>query len=404
MTLHLPTLIVAAIATMAMSSALMTLFGRTQRVYRGFWWWTAAQWMGTLGLALQLFRDSRPELLPLSNLLLMQWPIVTLIGVRRFYPRQVLPVPPLVDLLLLAFAYLLWAATWAAGGDLLARVAAFGSGACMLFLYSAAIMMFLHARHRSSALKALITAQCIVAAVQALRAAQASLRDVAWLVSDDVTLFVGLSSAMLAMAMIYLSLLLTHERTTLKLAESQRRLRQLAYTDMLTEVPNRRHFYQLATKALALGKPGTAAIVTFDIDHFKHINDTLGHAEGDEALREVARCTRDTLRAQDVAGRIGGDEFALLLPESHIDDALAVADRLSARIEGQRAAGGSIALSLSFGIVLARAGENIADALLRADQALYEAKRQGRSRAVVADGSANSPVFAESRAMGLGAR
>ena len=404
MTLHLPTLIVAAIATMAMSSALMTLFGRTQRVYRGFWWWTAAQWMGTLGLALQLFRDSHAELLPLSNLLLMQWPIVTLIGVRRFYPRQVLPVPPHVDLLLLAFAYLLWAATWAAGGDLLARTAAFGSGACVLFLYSAAIMTFLHARHRSSALKALIAAQCIVAAVQALRAARASLRDVPWLASDDVTLFLGLSSAMLAMAMIYLSLLLTHERTTLKLAESQRRLRQLAYTDMLTEVPNRRHFYQLATKALALGNPGTAAIVTFDIDHFKHINDTLGHAEGDEALREVARCTRDTLRAQDVAGRIGGDEFALLLPESHIDDALAVADRLSARVEGQRAAGGSIALSLSFGIVLARAGENIADALLRADQALYEAKRQGRSRAVVADGSANSPVFGESRAMGLGAR
>ena len=143
MTLHLPTLLVAAIATMMMSSALMTLFGRTQRIYRGFWWWTAAQWMGTAGLALQLLRNAQPELLPLSNLLLMQWPIVTLIGVRRFYPRQVLPVPPLADVLLLAFAYLLWAATWAAGGDVAARVSAFGIGACVLFAYSAAITALL---------------------------------------------------------------------------------------------------------------------------------------------------------------------------------------------------------------------------------------------------------------------
>ncbi|MCB2019608.1 MAG: GGDEF domain-containing protein [Burkholderiaceae bacterium] len=406
MTLHLPTLLVAAIATMMMSSALMTLFGRTQRIYRGFWWWTAAQWMGTAGLALQLLRNAQPELLPLSNLLLMQWPIVTLIGVRRFYPRQVLPVPPLADVLLLAFAYLLWAATWAAGGDVAARVAAFGTGACVLFAYSAAITALLHARHRSPALKALIAVQGVTALVQALRVAQAGLAEVPWFARDDVTLIVGLSSAMLAMAMVYLSLLLTHERTTLKLAESQRRLRTLAYTDMLTEVPNRRHFYELATKALALRKPGTAAVVTFDIDHFKQINDSLGHAEGDEALREVARCTRDTLRAQDVAGRIGGDEFAMLLPQTDVEEALSVVDRLSARIEGQRTtgSGNAIALSLSFGIVLARKGENVADALRRADQALYEAKRQGRSRAVVADGSAASPVFGESRAMGLGAR
>lgn len=402
-TLHQPTLIVAALAMMAMSSALMTLFGRTQRVYRGFWWWTAAQWMATAGLALQLLRGPYPELLPASNLLLLQWPVVTLIGVRRFYPRQELPVPPSVDVMLLAFAFLLWAATWAAGGDREARIVAFGFGACILFLYSAAITLLLHVRHRSPALQALVALHCVAAAVQALRAANAGLPDVHWLASEDLTLIVGLTTAMMAIAMVYLSPLLTHERTTLKLAESQRRLRQLAYTDALTEVPNRRHFYQLATKALALGGPATAVVVTFDIDHFKHINDAHGHAEGDEALREVARCTRDTLRAHDVAGRIGGDEFAMLLPQTRIDDALAVADRLSARLDRQREASGGVALSLSFGIVLARDGENIADALRRADQALYEAKRQGRRRAVVADGSAASPSFGESRAMGLSA-
>ena len=139
MTLHLPTLLYVSVAMMAMSAVLMTLFGRTQRVYRGVWWWVGAQWLGTLGLMLQAFRDSHPALLPLSNLLLLQWPIVTLIGVRRFYPRHEIRVPALADGLLLAGAFLLWVATWAAGGDLHLRVAAFGAGSCVLFLYSAAL-------------------------------------------------------------------------------------------------------------------------------------------------------------------------------------------------------------------------------------------------------------------------
>lgn len=404
MTLHLPTLILATLVTMLMASALMTLFGRTQRIYRGFWWWTAAQWLATAGLALLAMRASHPSLLPLANLLLMQWPIVTLVGLRRFYPRQELPVPPAADFGLLALAFMPWAAVWAAGGGVDARIVAFAGGACVLFLYSAAITMRFRASHRSSALKALIAVQFATAAVNALRAVQAGLSEARWLARDDTALVAALASGILAMSMVYLSLLLTHERTTLRLAESQRRLRTLAYTDMLTEVPNRRHFYELATKALALCEPGTAAVVTFDVDNFKRINDTHGHSGGDEALREVARCTRDTLRAHDVAGRIGGDEFAMLLPQTDLDEALAVVDRLSLHLEGRRVVASQQPLSLSFGIVLSREGENIADALLRADQALYEAKRQGRSRAVVAEGSANSPVFGESRAMGLGAR
>ncbi|MBE2243157.1 MAG: GGDEF domain-containing protein [Burkholderiaceae bacterium] len=404
MTLHLPTLVIATLATMVMSSALMTLFGATQRIYRGFWWWTAAQWLGTAGIALQFQRDTHPGMLALSNLLVMQWPIVTLIGLRRFYPRQPLPIPPAADVVLLGLAFVPWVAVWAAGGDVAARVVAFGAGACVLYLYSAAITLRLRTSHRSSALEALIAIQFAAAAVNALRAVQAALDGAVALASNDSALLAALASGMLAMAMVYLSLLLTHERTTLKLALSQRRLRTLAYTDMLTDVPNRHRFYELATRSLALGEPGTAAVVTFDIDHFKQINDTQGHSGGDEALRDVARCMRDALRANDVAGRIGGDEFAMLLPRTNLDEALAVVDRLSLQLDDCRLAGSHPRLSLSFGIVMSRDGEIIGDALRRADQALYEAKRQGRSCAVIAEGSANSPVFGESRAMGLGAR
>ena len=404
MTLHLPTLLYVSVAMMATSALLMTLFGRTQRVYRGFWWWVAAQWLGTAGLVLQAFRESHPALLPLSNLLLLQWPIVTLVGVRRFYPRHELRVPVLADGLLLASAFLLWVATWASGGDTYLRVAAFGAGSCVLYLYSAAITSRLRDFERSSALKALVSVQCIAAAVQALRVVQARLEGVPWLASEAPMVASGLVTVTLAMVMVYLALLLTYERTERKLYQSQRQLRFLADTDTLTEVPNRRRFYELAIKALALSAPGKASIVMFDIDHFKQINDHFGHAEGDEALREVARCTRELLRGRDVVGRLGGDEFALLLPETSVKEALAVVARVALRLESARAGRAGVPLSLSFGVVLAHTGENIADALHRADQALYEAKRQGRSRAVAAFGTPAGPVFGESQRIGLGAR
>jgi diguanylate cyclase (GGDEF)-like protein len=404
MTLHLPTLLYVSVAMMGLSATLMTVFGRTQHVYRGFWWWTAAQWLGTLGLALQAFRESQPATLPLSNLLLLQRPIVMLGGVRRFFPRQALRIPPLADLLVFAAAYLLWLATWAGRGSAHMQVEAFSAGSCLLYLYSATLTTKLRGFQISPALNALVVIQCVAAAVQSVCAVQAHLVDVPWLAGDDKLLASGLVTLMLALAMVYLALLLTYERTGRRLLESQRQLRFLADTDTLTEVPNRRHFYELATKALALSAAGKASLVMFDIDHFKQINDRFGHAEGDEALREVARCTREVLRARDVAGRIGGDEFAMLLPETTAEEAMSVAARVATRLDELHGDDQGAALSLSFGVVLTRAGENIADALHRADQALYEAKRQGRSRAVTATGSEAAPVFGESHRMGLGAR
>ena len=328
-----------------------------------------------------------------------------LFDIRRFYPRHELRVPVLADVLLLAVAYLVWAAAWASGADLGLRVSAFAVGACLLHLYCAGLVSRLRDFDHSTALRALVAMQLVTALVQLLRAAQPHVESMPWLARDDLMLASGLLAMLLAVVMIYVATLLTYERTERKLAQSQRQLRFLADTDALTEVPNRRHFYELATKTLALTAPGRAAIVMFDIDHFKQINDLYGHAEGDEALREVARCTRETLRARDVAGRIGGDEFAMLLPETTVEEAFAVASRVAERLDAvQRAVHPGLTLSLSVGVVLAREGENIADALRRADQALYEAKRQGRNRAVAGYAGIAGTVFTESQRLGLGAR
>jgi diguanylate cyclase (GGDEF)-like protein len=213
----------------------------------------------------------------------------------------------------------------------------------------------------------------------------------------DLVLAGAVVAVLLSLVMVYLALQLTHERTQHDLGESQRQLRQLANFDMLTQVPNRRHFHELAARMLASTDGASASLLMFDIDHFKRINDRFGHKAGDEALCDVSRSLRNSLRAGDIAGRLGGDEFAVLLPHTSADDAVAVAARIVDPLTSPR----PVPLGLSFGVVQVQPGESADAALHRADQALYEAKRQGRSCAVVAHGDNDNPVFTESMPLGL---
>jgi diguanylate cyclase (GGDEF)-like protein len=127
----------------------------------------------------------------------------------------------------------------------------------------------------------------------------------------------------------------------------------------------------------------------------------FGHASGDDALRQVSECMRETLREPDVAGRLGGDQFAVLLPDTAPKGAMVVASRIVTHLATRQVAPRIAPLSLSFGVVSLFEGETIADAIRRAEQALHEAKRQGRSRVVVATGSSDKPVFTNSRTLGL---
>lgn len=162
-------------------------------------------------------------------------------------------------------------------------------------------------------------------------------------------------------------------------------VRRLAATDTLTEVHNRHQFFALAEAewdaARLLGRP--LAAMMLDIDHFKRVNDTHGHAAGDEVLRAVAQRCRAALRDGDVLGRYGGEEFALVLPGADESAALLVAERLRALIGGAPLAvpGGEVPVTISVGV--AAAGDttaSLAALLNRADEALYAAKAAGRNR------------------------
>ncbi|WP_198370796.1 GGDEF domain-containing protein [Roseomonas rosulenta] len=167
------------------------------------------------------------------------------------------------------------------------------------------------------------------------------------------------------------------------------RLAEQSETDPLTGLPNRRGFSALAGAALAAvrrhGEP--CVVVALDLDRFKAINDGHGHAAGDVVLRGVAAAIRASVRGRDVAGRLGGEEFALLLPGDDVADAVSVAERLRALVRATvpHPAGGDAAVTLSAGVaVVGAAPAGIDAALAAADRALYEAKRQGRDRVLVA--------------------
>lgn len=167
-------------------------------------------------------------------------------------------------------------------------------------------------------------------------------------------------------------------------------LAETAARDGLTGVFNRRELDARARQAIALGaRHGRPfACLLLDIDHFKHVNDTHGHAAGDEVLREVARRISDCSRITDVVGRYGGEEFVVLLPEASSAQAVVAADKLRAQLADSPVAVGDarIALRASVGVAAWSATMRIAaDIYAAADQALYRAKEMGRDRTELYD-------------------
>lgn len=174
------------------------------------------------------------------------------------------------------------------------------------------------------------------------------------------------------------------------LVRNAEQLEKLATTDGMTGLHNRRHFMKLAEaewgRFLRHGRP--LSLLMLDIDFFKSINDRLGHDVGDQVIAQVASLCREDRRVSDVVARIGGEEFALLLPETSIEAAYAVAERLRRNIEVSPLLSNSNGLAVTVSIGVAEAGpgmSGIVDLMKDSDRALYEAKRIGRNRVVRAE-------------------
>jgi len=156
--------------------------------------------------------------------------------------------------------------------------------------------------------------------------------------------------------------------------------------DHLTGAPSRRAFFALAERERARSSRHGAplSLLLFDVDHFKRINDTHGHAAGDRVLVEIVDRVTLGLRGADACGRLGGEEFAVLLPDTPAGGALPIAERLRLTLQGAPRDGTGIGYTVSIGVASLLPGETIAAMLSRADAALYEAKAAGRNKVMVA--------------------
>jgi len=166
-----------------------------------------------------------------------------------------------------------------------------------------------------------------------------------------------------------------------------------AYTDALTEIPNRRFYYerllQEVARARRNGHALTLALV--DLDHFKDINDEVGHRGGDQVLKFFSQLLRVNLREEDILCRIGGDEFAIILPETTPDRAVVYFERVKKKLDQiELSIDGRARLSLSFSCGLAAFKPEYLpeDLIEEADHSLYSAKARGRNRVVAASASA----------------
>jgi diguanylate cyclase (GGDEF)-like protein len=164
-------------------------------------------------------------------------------------------------------------------------------------------------------------------------------------------------------------------------------LRHLAEVDPLTNVFNRRAFLTLLDKAISSAERTQTAVpvLVMDLDHFKKVNDTWGHRAGDDVLRHFVVLANRCLRNEDVLGRLGGEEFAIFLPNAGGAGAIAVAERLRALIEAHPLVTDQrpIHLTVSVGVTLCAHGDTADAALQRADEAMYLAKERGRNRVEV---------------------
>ncbi|SFS16725.1 diguanylate cyclase (GGDEF) domain-containing protein [Dyella sp. OK004] len=172
-----------------------------------------------------------------------------------------------------------------------------------------------------------------------------------------------------------------------RLKRSQLRFMWLSRLDSLTGICNRKHFLEEAEHALRQAQKGgqNAALIIIDLDHFKLVNDTYGHAVGDQVLKRAVAACQPHLRPRDIFGRLGGEEFAVLLHDCGADQALARAELIRAAIAATPLIDeeSDVVISASLGVATThRCGYEVRDLLINADHALYRAKSDGRNRVV----------------------
>ncbi len=378
MNLDVGTLSVVTVFVTALLGALLVFAGIQNRTIKAPMWWGAAHIIGAVGLGFATMRGSVPDFvaIDIANALVLLGYGLTWAGARIFDGRRVRP-------LVVVFAPILWLLACrfpAFADDVNLRVVVVS--AMLAMLAAATAEEFWHGRNEP-----LMSRWPTVIVLLAYAAALLA-RIPATYFSPMLTnhsLLSGVSFALLAfgtllftVVMAFLLLNMTKERTELahKIA---------SLVDPLSGVANRRAFLDGSGKLFAQQAIDhePLAMFLFDLDRFKQINDRLGHAVGDKVLQCFARSATETLGSEVLFGRIGGEEFASLLPVGDLGEAYAIADRVRRNFAAAAArfGDGGLAPTVSVGVMLGtNAKAEVEDLMIIADDALYRAKENGRNR------------------------
>jgi diguanylate cyclase (GGDEF)-like protein len=383
-----------AIATSAlMSTVLLVLLGSLLRSrIPGVLEWIAANLAMVIALPLILMRGRIPDALSIvaANMLMALSAVTYYAGCARFLGRSARWPALIASLLPLGVALVYWRYAVDSIPIRVLVTTLFSAAVCV----AVALLVLRHRpRGRSSypywvtVVTALLFGMCQVARGIYFMTLDGVSSPLMFATTGSVILLVAGAAIMPTLSMS--AMMMVHG---VLLADA----REAANRDFLTGALSRKGFEAVAhtqlAEAVRQGLPVSLLIV--DLDHFKSINDTLGHAGGDAVLREFVRMTQMQLRRGDVLGRMGGEEFAVLLPATELGDAWRLAERLRNAVIAQpvTTAAGLCRYSISGGLAGWRLGDTLNYLSARADAALYEAKRSGRNRVCIHEASRSTNV------------
>ncbi len=388
-TLDVRTLAVVGGLVFLSVTGVMTLVYLNQRVYTGFRLWLAWQAAVTAGVLVFAFRgpDPGPWLLLLTNLLLLSAPAMLFDGLTRFHGLYATRGPALSNYALVAAALLLQVWFCFVEPDANNRIAVFSTVRAVIQLRCAVEPLRMPSARRSAAFW-LLSAIMVAMSVSELHHAWLGLQPEPIVdLRDSLNVKVSLIFAVFADVLAaYGLVLLTNERVESELHAAHRDIEVLARTDSLTGLWNRRHFEDtLESEIVRAQRYGTPlSLLALDADHFKRVNDELGHHAGDAVLREIAQLIGTRIRRSDVLCRWGGEEFLVLVPGTGLRQAAVMAEKIRQAVAAHVVAQvGAVTVSIGVGELLP--GETAETWLRRVDAALYDAKQQGRNRVTVSD-------------------
>ncbi|WP_179591803.1 diguanylate cyclase [Ectopseudomonas mendocina] len=381
--LHLPTLLVASTAVISLCGVLLIFSWSQGRQQRALLWTGAMMLLAALGLVLNALRGGSFDWVPivLGNIVLllciaMNWSVM-----RVFCGRA--PSYPWVCAGAACWALLcLWPTFY---NSLAARVAVHTLIASLYLLAALVELWRARLRLEVSVVPMAVLVSLHLMFLLARMFLGPGMTGYGDIQSNPLFTLVLIESMLYAVGIAFMLLSMVKER-------AEKQFRQAAYSDELTGVGNRRAFFEAGERLLSLcqRQRRPVALLSFDLDHFKAINDELGHQEGDRVLKAFASGVAQSLRRSDVFGRIGGEEFACLI-DGNATDALALAERI--RVGFSALAPKGREQSVSIGLVAVEWGTYDLQYLLNlADKALYQAKRDGRNRVEIYQSDAGGSV------------